>query len=149
MKYSFGANIVKLLSKIPHNRSGASAVEFALVSPLLIMVLLTFLAFGIYLTAANSIQQIAADAARTAVAGLDAKERSTLANNFIRKSSLNYFMIDKTKLTVNVQDDAGNPDQFTVSIEYDARNLPIWSLYTFVLPDTQIRRFSTIRIGGL
>lgn len=140
---------MKLLAKMSQNRSGASAVEFAIISPLLIMLLLTFLAFGIYLTAANSIQQIAADAARTAVAGLNAGERSTLASNFIQKSSMDYFMIDKRKLTVSVQDDAANPSQFTVSVVYDARNLPIWSLYSFVLPDAHIRRFSTIRLGGL
>jgi Flp pilus assembly protein TadG len=140
---------MNILARFQSDRRGASAVEFAIVSPLLIMLLLTFIGFGIYLNAASSVQQIAADAARTAVAGLNANERSTLANDYIQQSTINYFMIDKRKLSVNVQDDPNNPNQFTVSIDYDAQNLPIWSLYGFALPDHHIRRFSTIRLGGL
>ena len=139
----------RLLATLSMNRSGASAVEFALVAPVFLMILLTFLAFGIYLGAANALQQVAADAARTAIAGLDSTERSKLATDYINKSSMNYFMLDRTRLTVSVRDDPNNPDQFTVSVDYDAENLPIWSLYSFALPEKHIRRFSTIRLGGL
>lgn len=139
----------RLTASLWLNRSGASAVEFALVAPVFLMILLTFFAFGIYLSTANAVQQVAADAARTAIAGLDATERSKLATEYIEKSTMDYFMLDKDKLTVSVKDDPNNPDQFTVSVDYDAQNLPIWSLYSFALPEKHIRRFSTIRLGGL
>lgn len=56
--------------------------------------------------------------------------------------------MDKSRFTVDVATDPANANQFTVKVEYDARDLPIWSLYSYTLPEPVIRRFSTIRIGG-
>jgi hypothetical protein len=55
---------------------------------------------------------------------------------------------DLSGLDVTVRD-AAEPGQFTVHLSYDADDLPIWNLFTYALPDRQIERFSTIRIGGL
>jgi Flp pilus assembly protein TadG len=140
---------MKINNRIFKDRDGASAVEFAIIAPLFIMTLLTFIGFGIYLATANAVQQIAADAARTAIAGLDAAERDKLARDFIAKSTFDYFMLEPSRLATKVMDDPRNLDQFTVSVEYDAANLPIWSLYSFVMPTNHIKRFSTIRIGGI
>ena len=137
------------LGKLFDEKSGASAIEFAIVAPVFILLLLTTVAYGIYLSVAGSIQQIAADAARTAIAGLSAPERSHLAREFIARSTLDYYLIEPANLSVSVADDAGNTHQFTVTLEYDASNLPIWNLYSFALPDKKIKRFSTIRIGGI
>lgn len=135
--------------KLFREKGGASAIEFAIVAPVFILIVLTLVAFGIYLSVASSIQQIAADAARTAIAGLNASERNVLARNFIAQSTLTYYLIDPTKLVVSVTDDQLNEQQFTVRLEYDASDLPIWSLYSFALPDKTIKRFTTIRIGGI
>lgn len=131
------------------NRAGTSAIEFAIIAPLFISLLLTFFGYGFYLTTANTIQQLAADAARTAVAGLSPAERTQLANDFINHSTLDFPMIERDKLRVTVSDDVSNPDQFTVALVYDASGLPIWHLYSFALPDDHIRRFATIRLGGI
>jgi Flp pilus assembly protein TadG len=130
------------------DRSGSNAVEFAIVAPIFFLVLLTMIAYGIYLMAAYSVQQIAADAARTAVAGLNTTERQQLARDDVAKSDLGYAFLDKRHFTVDVATDPANANQFTVKVEYDARDLPIWSLYSYTLPEPVIRRFSTIRIGG-
>jgi Flp pilus assembly protein TadG len=140
---------MRLLQSLSQNRRGTAAVEFAMVAPIFLMLMLTFVGFGIYITAANGVQQIAADAARTAVAGLSSTERSKLATDYVTNSSMNYFMLDAKKLQVSVASDPNNANQFTVSIIYDASGLPIWSLYSFVLPQAQIKRFSTIRLGGI
>ncbi len=137
------------MARIVRNRSGSAAVEFAIVAPVFILVLLTMIAYGIYLTAAYAVQQVAADAARTAIAGINRTERETLARNFVDRSALNYAFLDKRRVNVSVGSDPVNINQFTVTVEYDATELPIWSLYTFALPDKTIRRFSTIRIGGI
>ncbi|TIM19494.1 MAG: pilus assembly protein, partial [Mesorhizobium sp.] len=47
-------------------QSGTSAIEFALLAPIFILLLLGMVAYGIYFGASHSVQQIAADAARTA-----------------------------------------------------------------------------------
>ncbi len=131
------------------NRQGAAAIEFAIVAPVFLLVLLTLIAYGIYLSAAHALQQLTADAARTAVAGLSEQERAQLVNNYIALSTLNDPLIDRKKLQVTVATDPTNANQFTVTTEYDASALPIWNIYTFPLPDTKIRRFATIRMGGI
>lgn len=136
-------------ARFQSDRNGAAAVEFAIVSPLFILLLLTLIAYGIYLSAAYSIQQIAADAARTSLAGLNRFERTALARDFIQRSTLDYYLLDPKRLSVILVEDHQNAEQFTVKLEYDGSNLPIWGLYAFALPNRKIVRFSTIRIGGI
>lgn len=119
-----------------------------MVAPLFIVLLLTTIAYGIYLSTAHALQQMAADAARTAVAGVSTGERIALATDFIRTVSLNDPFIKRDSLGIDVKPDPANSDRFSVTLTYDARNLPIWQLYSFALPDPTIRRASTIRIGG-
>ena len=130
------------------SRRGTSAIEFAIIAPLFILILLTLCAFGIYLGTAHAVQQIAADTARIAVAGLSASERIALAQAHIKQNVFDYPFIEQDNLLVEVGDDAA-PGQFTVRLSYDAGHLPIWNLMTFAMPDQEIERYATIRIGGL
>lgn len=131
------------------NISGAAAVEFAIVSPLFFLALLSMIAYGIYLSAAHSVQQLAADAARTAVAGMSDTERKSLVTDFISRSMVDSTLLDKSKLTATAQADPNNPNQFTVALTYDASNLPIFNLFTYAMPSSQIKRFATVRVGGI
>jgi Flp pilus assembly protein TadG len=128
---------------------GAAALEFAIIAPVFILVLLTLVAYGIYLSAAHSVQQIAADAARTAVAGVSETEREQLVKTFIDTSTINDSFLKREDFKVTVTPDPANANQFTVSVEYNAEDLPIWNLYSFALPDKTIKRFATIRMGGI
>jgi Flp pilus assembly protein TadG len=131
-------------------RSGTSAIEFAIVSPILILLLFGMVAYGIYLGASHSVQQIAADAARTAVAGLDESERISLADSYIDRNAAAYPFIDRAKLTLDIKDNPADASEFVVAIRYDARDLPIWDLLPDLpLPGMTIRHSSTIRIGGM
>jgi Flp pilus assembly protein TadG len=130
-------------------RAGTSAVEFAIVSPLLILLLFGMVAYGIYLGASHSIQQIAADAARTAVAGLNENDRISLADNYIEHNAGAYPFVERSKLALDIKDNPADADEFTVAIRYDTRDLPIWNLLpNLPLPGMTIRHSSTIRIGG-
>lgn len=140
---------MKLLRRFNHDISAAAAVEFAIVAPIFLLMVLSMIAYGIYLSAAHSIQQLTADAARTAIAGLTSQERTKLVNDFITQSTIDHPLLDRSKLQVQVTTDPANANQFTVTATYDASNLPIWNLYTFPLPDHMIRRFATIRMGGI
>lgn len=130
--------------------SGAAAVEFALLLPLYLFLLLGMAAYGIYFGAAHSVQQLSADAARTAVAGLDAQERRHLAQTFIERNADGYLFIELDKLTIAVGDSEADASQFDVSLSYDARELPIWGLWERLpMPGTTIMRRATIRLGGI
>lgn len=140
---------MSFMARMRNNTDGAAALEFAIIAPLFFLTIFTMIGYGIYLSATHAIQQIAADAARTAVAGLSATERKSLAKSFIQTSTLDYAFINKAKLSVDVEDDISNLNQFTVTIVYDSSELPIWKLFSFALPDEEIKRYATIRLGGI
>jgi Flp pilus assembly protein TadG len=128
---------------------GTSAVEFAILTPVFLLLLTGMLAYGIYFSAAHSLQQLAADAARTAIAGLDKCERKELVEAFLDANAGLYGLIDRDLLTHDVRD-AADPDQYIVELRYDASQLPIWDLYPpLPLPSRQIVTLSTIRKGGI
>ena len=130
--------------------TATSAIEFAMLAPIFILLLLGMVAYGIYFGASHSVQQIAADAARTALSGLDQTERQSLVAAFVQRNAAGYPFIDPGKLSVTAQDSAADADQFVVAVQYDARDLPIWNLLSDLpLPGTTIAKRSTIRIGGL
>jgi len=132
------------------NHRGASAVEFALIAPVFLLLVLGALCYGIYFGAAHSIQQLAADAARAAVAGLDGDERTALVSAFVANNASAYPFIDPEKLTLDAVPSPADPDQFLVRLAYDASNLPIWNIYPPVpLPGPVIAFTSTIRNGGV
>lgn len=131
-------------------RDGTSAVEFALLSPLYFLLMSGMAAYGLYFGASHSIQQLAADAARVAIAGLSAEERAALASGFVARNASAYALVDGNRVAIDVGDNPADPTQFVISVTYDARNLPIWNLFEGLpLPDTTIAHRSTIRIGGI
>lgn len=140
----------KYLKKCIVHSGGSSAVEFAIVFPLFVLVTLSMIGYGIYLSAATSIQQVAADAARTAIAGLTLDERQRLANDFVRAALEDRAFINPGKIETSVFEDPLNAGKLTVRLDYDAENLPIWNLFSFAMPQNEIiSRTSIVRIGGL
>jgi Flp pilus assembly protein TadG len=131
-------------------RAASTAIEFALLAPIFLFFLIGLIAYGVYFGAAHSIEQISADAARVALAGLSETERQTLVSNFITRNAGDYIFVDPADLVVTAHNSVQDGTQFVVSISYDARDLPIWNLLTGLpLPNTTILRRSTIRIGGI
>jgi Flp pilus assembly protein TadG len=129
--------------------SGAAAIEFAILTPVFLLMLTGMMAYGIYFGAAHSVQQIAADAARTSIAGLDAAERDELVEAFIEANAGDYLLIERERLTFEIGDKAADAGQYQVIIRYDASDLPIWNLYVpLPLPGRIITYVSTIRLGG-
>ena len=138
----------RLALRFADESCGASAVEFAIIAPVFMLMIVGMLAYGIYFGAANSVQQIAADAARTSIAGLNATERNTLVTAFIERNAGAYVFIDPREVDFSVGDDAADPNQYRVTITYDASGLPIWML-PVPMPGKIISFTSTIRLGGI
>ena len=129
---------------------GTAAIEFAITGPLFLLLLFGMIAYGIYFGAAHSVQQIAADAARASVAGLDTEERRTLALRHIELNASDYVLLNREHIAVEVDDTVESANQFLVRIVYNARSLPIWNLYIpLPLPHSDIVRHSSIRVGGV
>ena len=141
---------MRALAGLARDNSGTSAVEFAILTPVFLLLLTGMLAYGIYFTAAHSLQQLAADAARTAIAGLSQPERNMLVTDFLDANAESYALIDSDRLSVSIGDKPGDPDHYRVTLTYDASDLPIWHLYLpLPLPSQEIAYTSTIRRGGI
>jgi len=143
-----GVSPLRGLNRLAGDQQGASAVEFAIIAPVFILMIVGVLAYGIYFGAANSVQQIAADAARTSIAGLSATERNTLVTAFIESNAGSYVFIDPDEVDFTIGDDASDPNQYKVTVTYDASQLPIWVL-PVPMPGKIISYTSTIRLGGI
>lgn len=127
-----------------------SAVEFAIIAPFFLLFIFGMTAYGIYFGASHSVQQIAADAARASVAGLDEGEREAIVERYVEEHAGGYPLIDPARLSVSAQDDPADAGAYTVALTYDARTLPIWNLMADLpVPGKTIVRRSVIRMGGL
>lgn len=131
------------------DRSGVSAIEFAIVGPLFFIVLLGVLIFAIYFGTVHSVQQIAAEAARATVQGITAAERTELAQNHVKATVGSYPLLDPNYLTVQANTAAGDPNLFNVSITYDASRSIVFAFEGLIpMPPKTISRSAVVRRGG-
>lgn len=135
---------------LARDQRAASAVEFALLMPIYLLLVLGALAYGIYFGAAHSVQQLAADAARAAVAGLNDEERHALVDLFIARNGDSYVLLDSQRLSFVAAPSPVDANQYLVTVSYDASALPIWNIYPpLPMPPPTITYRSTIRNGGV
>jgi Flp pilus assembly protein TadG len=131
------------------NACGAAAIEFALLMPVLAMILFGTIVFGSYLATAHGVQQIAAEAARGSIAGLTDDERRRLVESAVARSIGSYPFIEQARLTLAraALDSAGNT--YSVELRYDASNMFIFRLGALApAAPTQIVRAAAIQRGG-
>ena len=131
------------------DQGGASAIEFALVVPVFLMIALGILAYGVYFGAVHSTAQLAADAARASVAGLSDAERTEIASQNVATNSREYPLLDPAKIQVVAAPLQSDATQFRVAVRYDASALPIWGVSSLIpLPSQIIERTATVKRGG-
>lgn len=131
------------------DRGASAAVEFALVFPIGLIFFCGLMAYGLYFSVANSVQQLAADAARASVGGLDDAERVNIARAHVASSGGSYPLLNLNRITVSAQPLAADPAQFQVRIAFDSGELPIWVFSGLIpLPNKTIERTAIISRGG-
>jgi Flp pilus assembly protein TadG len=141
--------VLQRVRGLADRREGASAIEFAIVAPVFLLVVLGILVYGIYLGSAHSVEQLAADAARASIAGLTDAERIQIATQHVMRNAPDYPLLSADKVSVNAGASPADPTQFRVSVRFDASELPIWAVADFVpMPDRIIERSSVIKRGG-
>src|SRR5271154_5046462 len=108
-------------------KRGVSAVEFALLVPLFITIVFGIVVFGSYLTMVHDVQQLAAEAARSSVAGVTDTERNGLATSYVSANAPIYPLLLPNKLTVNAAPSPSNANVYIVTVNYDASGSFIYS----------------------
>jgi Flp pilus assembly protein TadG len=138
-----------MVQRFRRARSGAAAVEFALILPAFLAILFGIVVFGSYLAVVHGVQQLAAEAARASVAGLSETERSALANSYVTANAGSYALIDPSHLAIDAATSASDANVFTVTVRYDASDMFIYSLPSFVpSPPSTVARAAALPRGG-
>jgi Flp pilus assembly protein TadG len=130
------------------HEGGATAVEFAMMLPIFLTLIFGIVVFGSYFAMIHGVQQLAAEAARTSVAGLSDTERNSLAQSYVTTSVADYPLLDATKVNVVAAPSSSDPNVYVVTVNYDASSSFIFALpFVPVLPPS-ISRSAVIPYGG-
>lgn len=140
--------LTQISKNLIYRRDGLAAIEFAIIAPIMMLCIFGILCFGMYFGAVHGVQQLVAEAARASIPGLDNIDRKALASNTIKKDAGSYPFLSLEKLSVTSVDTDPVTDAFTVTLQYDASSLPIFSLPYVPLPPKVIARSATIQRGG-
>jgi Flp pilus assembly protein TadG len=111
---------------------GTTAVEFALVAPVFILLISACLGYGLIFFTSVSLHQLGADVTRATIGGLDLAEKRSLAESHLTNSSREYALIDDDMVSIDVQYDASTQST-VVLITYDSTGHPI-EIFEGILP---------------
>lgn len=142
------ATLVRHLRTLMTCRRGSTAVEFAMLMPIMIMVIFGIVVFGSYLAVIHGVQQLAAEAARSSIGGLSNTERSTLASTYVSQNASTYPLINPAHISVNAATSPSSSNTFVVTVNYDASDMFIYSLPAIFAPPTTITRTAAVPYGG-
>jgi Flp pilus assembly protein TadG len=129
-------------------RRGSSAVEFAMLLPVFLTIVFGIVVFGSYLAVIHGVQQLAAEAARSSIAGMTEAERSSLATAYVTNNATTYPLINPAKLTTVAATSSSNANVFVVTVNYDAASMFIYTLPFVPKPPTLVTRAASIPYGG-
>lgn len=137
------------MPRLFRSQDGASAVEFAFIAPILLLLLFGIIGYGYVFGICHSIQQMAAEAARSSVAGLSDAERALIARSYITAHAGAYAFIAPAKVKVRTSQTGPLQQSFEVAVSYDMSG----SLYDSIgrliaLPQPLIERRAVVQRGG-
>lgn len=126
--------------------TGSMAVEFALLCPILVVLLMGIVSYGGWLWLAQSMQGIASEAARASIGGLDDAERESLARAEVATHAGRLFQVAPEDVVIDVETDAS---QLVVRLSYDSAGHPLMQAATLLpRPPQQIEGVAVVRTGG-
>jgi Flp pilus assembly protein TadG len=141
--------MVVSLERLVRNEGGTSAIEFAFVAPVLLLLLFGIMGYGYVFGIYHSIQQMAAEAARSSVAGLTDAERARIAQDYVTAHAGAYAFIDPAKVKVRTLQSGPQQLSFEVAVSYDMSGSLYGELSRLVaLPEPLIERRAVVQRGG-
>lgn len=150
LSHYFTSNFLRINSAFARDNRGAIAVEFALLGPLLMLLMLNILIGGVYLGAFHKLQHVTAQAARASIAGMNAGERLSLVKQTLDLALRDGVLLRPSAISISVETLSNQQDHYRVSLTYDTRSLGLMRLpgiATFI-PETLTSSYD-VRHGGL
>jgi Flp pilus assembly protein TadG len=127
-----------------------AAIEFALVAPMLLVLLFGIVVYGVYFFTWIAVTHAASEGARAAVAGLSTQERVQLATTQVNSVFASYEpVISSQYATIVAQQSQGNSGLFQVAITYDFSHFAFGVLGTILpVPSQSPTVTVTVSNGG-
>ncbi len=138
--------IVATGSRVGSDQRGAALIEFALLAPLLLMLLMGIVSYGSWYFVAHGVQQAANDAARAALGGINVAERATIARDTAIRAIDRGSGMRSERAAVTVEDDGAS---LVVRIAYDAGDNPALRSALLPMPPTLIRRDAAVQLEAM
>ncbi|MBT0671297.1 pilus assembly protein [Novosphingobium profundi] len=132
--------------RIASDTRGAVLVEAALALPVLITLLLGVITYAGWFMAAHTLQQVANEAARASVEGLDALERRQIVDATVADSVLHAGTLDPDLVTVRTGIDG---QYFRVTLSYDVTRSGMFQNSLVPLPGPTIDREATVQLPAM
>ncbi len=132
-----------------HDTRGVAALEFAIVTPVMLLMILGMICFGAYYVFLHELQELSSAAARSSVGGLSQSERNNLAQQFVANAVAQSAILNMTDLTVATATSGTPATDYSVTVTYSLGDTPIPLLARLIsvnLPN--ISRTSTVVFGG-
>ncbi len=137
------------LSRLLRNQNGTTAIEFAFVAPVLLLLLFGIMGYGYVFGIYHSVQQMASEAARSSVAGLSDAERAQIARDYVTANAASYAFIDPAKVRVRTSQAGPQQQSFEVAVSYDMSGSVYDNLSRLAaLPQPLIERRAVVQRGG-
>lgn len=114
--------------------------------PVLILLLFGIVTYGLWLMTANSLQQVANEAARATLGSLNATERQQRVMEAISTSLRQTGAVAQEDVTITT---AVSGAYYTVTLTYDTSAHALFSTSLVPLPGNSIVRRATVETGGL
>lgn len=138
--------IVSPLRRLRRDRRAAALIEFALLLPMLLSLVMGVICYGQYIWLAHSVQTAANDAARAIVAGMTASERLTLARAAVATDMASVPELRANQIALAVEEGGARA---TVKLRVDARALTLLSTGMVPLPEPIIERRAVVALSAL
>ncbi|NTS64985.1 pilus assembly protein [Sphingomonas sp. HHU CXW] len=138
--------IVSPLQRLRQDRRAAALIEFALLLPMLLSLVMGVICYGQYIWLAHSVQTAANDAARAIVAGMTASERLTLARAAVATDMASVPELRANQIALAVEEGGARA---TVKLRVDARALTLLSTGMVPLPEPIIERRAVVALSAL
>ena len=128
-----------------------AAIEFALVAPMLLMLVFGIIIYGFYFATGIAVAHAAAEGARASVAGMTQAERQSLAESGARAVFADYAPLlddDAAHLQISTGPSA-TPGMFAVTVSYDLSDRNFASFAGLLpLPSSRPAVTVTVANGG-
>ena len=121
-------------------------MEAAIALPIMILLLLGAVSYGIWFMAAHSLQQAANEGARASLAAMDQAERVEIVNDVVEAGVLASGTVNFNQVTVQTSL-VGN--QFIVQLSYNPSDQLLLASGMVPLPEGPIIRKASVRLSSL